>query len=53
VATRKGFGGNFYVVYSGPFLQKNAAAAMELLEQHGFSNVHLVALPTAGGNQNQ
>jgi hypothetical protein len=53
VATRKGLAGSFYVVYSGPFLQKNAASAMELLEQHGFSNVHLVSLPTAGGNPNQ
>ena len=54
VSARKGLGGGqFYVVYSGPFLQKNAASAMEQLEQHGFSNVHLVSLPTAGGNPNQ
>jgi hypothetical protein len=53
VIPRHGPTGDFYLVYSGPFLQKNAASKMEQLEEHGFSNVHVIAIPTSGGNPKQ
>ncbi len=48
VLAKHGDKGDFYVVYSGPYLNDKIAGAMQQLEAKGFSNVRAVPLPLAG-----
>jgi serine/threonine protein kinase len=50
VVTRHGVGGEFYVVFAGPFGAKRVPSVMEWLKTQGFAGVHEVAAPA--GNQN-
>jgi len=53
VVAKHGDSGDFYIVYSGPYLNDRIAGAMQQLEAKGFSNVRAVALPLVGKNANQ
>ena len=53
VVAKHGDGGDFYIVYSGPYLNDKIAGAMQQLEAKGFSNVRAVALSLVGKNANQ
>lgn len=53
VRTKHGPGGDFFVVYSGPFLNGEIASVMQKLEQKGYSNVHAIAISVPGGNEKQ
>jgi SPOR domain len=53
VLTKHGDSGDFYIVYSGPYLNEKIASAMEQLEAKGFSNVRAVPLPLADKNTRQ
>jgi serine/threonine protein kinase len=53
VLTKHGDNGDYYVVYSGPYLNEKIASAMEQLEAKGFSNVRAVPLPLADKNAKQ
>ncbi|MGH7839033.1 MAG: SPOR domain-containing protein, partial [Candidatus Binataceae bacterium] len=45
VRPRDGPKGQFFVVFAGPFAQKNVPSVSEWLETQGFSNVRPVAIP--------
>src|SRR5580700_932264 len=47
VLPKHGDDGDFYIVYSGPYLNEKIAGAMDQLEAKGFSNVRAVPLPLA------
>jgi hypothetical protein len=51
--TKHGDNGDYYIVYSGPYLNEKIASAMEQLEAKGFSNVRAVPLPLADKNTKQ
>ena len=53
VVAKHGDSGDFYIVYSGPYLNDKIAGAMQQLEAKGFSNVRAVALSLVGKNANQ
>ncbi len=53
VLPKHGDNGDFYIVYSGPYLNEKIASAMEQLEAKGFSNVRAVPLPLADKNAKQ
>jgi len=53
VVTKHGDNGDFYIVYSGPYLNDKVSGAMQQLEAKGFSNVRAISLPLAGKNANQ
>jgi hypothetical protein len=48
VVAKHGDSGDFYIVYSGPYLNDKIAGAMQQLEAKGFSNVRAVALSLVG-----
>lgn len=50
MVTRHGAGGEFYVVFAGPFGAKRIPSVMEWLKTQGFAGVHEVAPPA--GKQN-
>lgn len=50
VVTRHGGGGEFYVVFAGPFGAKRVPSVMEWLRTQGFTGVHEVTPPA--GKQN-
>jgi cell division septation protein DedD len=47
VLAKHGDNGDFYIVYSGPYLNDKIAGAMQQLEAKGFSNVRSVPIPLA------
>jgi serine/threonine protein kinase len=53
VLAKHGDNGDFYVVYSGPYLNDKVADAMQQLEAKGFSNVRAVPVPPVGKNAKQ
>jgi serine/threonine protein kinase len=53
VVAKHGDNGNFYIVYSGPYLNDKIPGAMQQLETKGFSNVRAVSLSLVGKNANQ
>jgi serine/threonine protein kinase len=53
VIAKHGDNGDFYVVYSGPYLNDKIPGAMQQLEAKGFSNVRAVPLSLVGKNANQ
>jgi cell division septation protein DedD len=53
VLPKHGDNGDFYIVYSGPYLNEKIAGAMEQLEAKGFSNVRAVPLPLSDKNAKQ
>jgi cell division septation protein DedD len=53
VVAKHGDSGDFYIVYSGPYLNDKIAGAMQQLKAKGFSNVRAVALSLVGKNANQ
>jgi hypothetical protein len=50
VLAKHGDNGDFYIVYSGPYLNDKIAGAMQQLEAKGFSNVRSVPIPLADKN---
>jgi serine/threonine protein kinase len=53
VLAKHGDSGDFYVVYSGPYLNDKVADAMQQLEANGFSNVRAAPVPVVGKNAKQ
>ena len=53
VLAKHGDNGDFYLVYSGPYLNDRIAGAMQQLEAKGFSNVRAVPIPLADKNAKQ
>jgi serine/threonine protein kinase len=53
VVTRHGVGGEFYVIFAGPFGAKRVPSVMEWLKTQGFAGVHEVAPPAGNENSSQ
>jgi S1-C subfamily serine protease len=53
VLAKHGDNGDFYVVYSGPYLSDKVADAVQKLAENGFSNVRAVPVPLLGKNAKQ
>jgi cell division septation protein DedD len=53
VVAKHGNNGDFYIVFSGPYLNDKIPGAMQQLEAKGFSNVRAVSLSLVGKSANQ